>query len=202
MANGNKRKRVALDVDGVILNFTEFYLNTVRAVTGIKIPEGWAPQQWDLSKELNLSAADTKAVWRLINSPGMETLINPFPGAVAGVKKLAEVADVFFVTAPMESSPTWCYDRTNHLTELFGKELVDSLTYTSHKYTFAADVLVDDKPESCKEWEAAWPRGKALLWSAGRDMPLDTSISSVHSWEDVILRLDRLPDSEYRSVVR
>lgn len=197
------RKRVALDVDGVILNYTQCYMNAVRAATNRDIPDGWSPSQWDIDEELGLTAAERKSAYALMALPGVAGSLVPYPGAVEGVKKLADIADVFFVTSPLQVSPTWCYDRTAHLTKLLGKELADNVTYTDHKYTFAADLYVDDKPSNCAEWQAAWPDGKALLWSASYNNGSHVGrLRRTYDWEDVARWALMIPPSRYTPVVR
>ena len=195
--------RVAFDVDGVLGNFTELYLNAVRASTDRDIPEGWLPRQWDIDEDLGLTAKERKAVWDLLSLPGQANLINPYPGVVDGIKKLSDLVDIFFVTSPVKSSPTWTYDRNLWLRRLFGKRLAGFVLYTDHKYAAAADVLVDDKPSHCEEWAEAWPDGKALLWTASYNhAPVNNHITRVSSIEDVARQVAMLPKSKYKPVDR
>jgi 5'(3')-deoxyribonucleotidase len=199
----NSKHRVGIDVDGVVGNYTQMYLNAVRAATKREIPEDWVTPQWDLDEALGLTDEEKKATYRLVEAPDVALWIAPYTGAVAGVKKLAKIADVFFVTSPVKGSKTWCYDRTAWLKKHFGEELADSVHYTSHKYTFAADLFIDDKPSNCEEWQAAWPDGKALLWTANYSSSfLHDRLTHVQDWEQVARWVAMSPPTKYKPVVR
>jgi 5'(3')-deoxyribonucleotidase len=198
-----EKKRGAIDVDGVIGNYTQLYLAAVRAATKREIPKDWAPAQWDIDEELGLTKAEKRASYALMNQPGVADQMAHYPGTVEGIKQLSKVADLFFVTSPIDSSPTWCYDRKRWLKKLFGEELSDTVTYTGHKYAFAADFLVDDKPANCEEWAAAWPKGKALLWTANYSPAFfHDRLTHVKSWEEVCNWVSLLPPSLYKPVDR
>src|SRR5665213_2564077 len=147
-----EKHRVACDVDGVVTNYTQMYLNAVRIGAGRDIPQDWKPPSWDLDECLGLTSDEKDKAYRLMNGPGMAGLINPYPDAVAGIKALMDVADVFFVTSSLKSSPTWDYDRRKMIVKVFGEEAAEGLTFTDHKYTFGADMFIDDKPDHCEEW--------------------------------------------------
>jgi|SRR6478735_6167344 len=199
----NSRHRVGVDVDGVVANYTQLYLNAVRVATKREIPNDWAPPQWDLDEALGLTKDEKKAAYALMESPGVARTIAPYPGAVEGIRKLSKIADVFFVTSPVKSSPTWCYDRTAWIKKYFGDELADSVDYNSHKYTFAADLFVDDKPSNCEEWQAAWPDGKALLWVANYSVTLlHDRLTHVQNWEQVAQWVAMSPSTKYKPVHR
>ncbi len=197
------KHRVGVDVDGVVGNYTQLYLNAVRAATKREIPKDWAPPQWDLDEALGLTKDEKKAACRLMEAPGVALAIAPYPGAVEGIQKLSKIADVFFVTSPVKGSHTWCYDRTAWIMEHFGEELADSVHYTGHKYTFAADLFVDDKPSNCEEWQAAWPDGKALLWTANyHESFLHDRLTHVQDWEQVARWIAMSPPTKYKPVSR
>lgn len=198
-----EKLRIGVDVDGVVGNYTQLYLNAVRAATSLSIPRDWAPPQWDLDKALGLTKEQKLAAYKLMDLPGVASSMAVYPGSVEGIKKLSAVADVFFVTSPLLSSPTWCFDRTAWLEKHFGKELADSVHYTRHKYTFAADLFVDDKPSHCEEWTAAWPEGKALLWTTNYSPKfLHDRLGHVQSWAAVARWVAMRPPSKYKSVTR
>lgn len=197
------KHRVAVDVDGVVANFTELFLNAIRAATKRDIPKGWKPPKWDIEEALGLTKSERDATSKLMCLPGVAGTIVPYPGAVDGIKKLEKIADVFFVTSPLKDSPTWCYDRAGWLRKYFGKELADRVDFTSHKYAFAADVIVDDKPTNCEEWSEAWPDGKALLWTANYSPEfLHDRLDHVQDWEQVARWIAMRPPTKYKPVSR
>lgn len=203
MNRSSEKKRGAIDVDGVLGNYTQLYLSAVRAATKREIPKDWAPAQWDIDEELGLTKAERKACYTLMNQPGVAGQVVAYPGAVDGIKKLSKIADLFFVTSPIDESPTWCYDRKRWLEKLFGEELADTVTYTDHKYTFGADFLVDDKPTNCEEWASAWPKGKPLLWTANYSPAFfHDRLTHVKTWDEVRAWVEILPPTLYKPVDR
>lgn len=186
--------RVLFDVDGVIADYAQLHVAAVIASGARKIPEAWRPSQWDINKELKLTKEEADRVHRLVSFPGAAKSLVPFPGAVAAVKRIAKVADVYFVTTPMPNSPTWGFDRVEWLKDMFGDELGEKVVLTQHKYLIPADYLVDDKVDNCKTWQEC-NLGIALRWRVpGMDM--DPDLINVSDWADV----ERFVDISVRSL--
>lgn len=197
------KHRVGVDVDGVLANYTQMYLSAIQAATSRTITKDWRPASWDLDDALGLTKEERKAAQALMITPNVAFHITPYAGAVEGIKKLSKIADVFLVTSPVKESPTWDFDRRAWVDMLFGAELADSITFTGHKYTFAADIFVDDKPANCEEWQAAWPDGKALLWTANYSSAfLHDRLQHVQDWEQVARWVAMAPPTKYKPVTR
>jgi 5'(3')-deoxyribonucleotidase len=180
----SEKIRVLFDVDGVIADYAQLHVYAVIASGVRSIPEAWRPSQWDINKELKLTASEAARVQQLMAAPGAARLLAPFPGAVEAVKRMAEIADVYFVTTPMPDSPTWGFDRTKWLTEKFGKELGEKVVLTHYKYLIPAAYLVDDKVDNCQTWEAWNPGCIALRWCA-LGMPPEKDLINVSDWATV-----------------
>lgn len=163
------RPRVLCDADDVLVDYVEGFTAAVisTGVRNIKMDHKY--DQWDLSKSLKLSEEEDNKVYALINMPGFASKLNPLPGAVEGLKRVMEVADVLFVTSPLKSSPTWAYDRRLWFEKHFGEEQGEKIVSTAEKYAVDGDFLIDDKPEHCKSWQAEHPMGMALMWATGRN---------------------------------
>lgn len=180
------KQRVLLDVDGLIADFTTPYLMCVRMATGRHIPDDWKASTWDVAEDLGLSEQERKDADMLMAAPNMAYLFNPLPGAVEGVKRLLEVADVFFVTAPFRLSPTWTFDRARWLEKFFG-EHGKRVNHTHDKHTVYGDIFVDDKPANIREYKKAWPTSSALYWATQRTKQAD--LVNVYSWETILLEV-------------
>lgn len=158
---------VLCDVDGVIANFTQLYVSAAKAA-GV-LPENfssdWQPETWQISKSLGLTRNGIAATHRVLDSPAAASMVNAYPGAVQGVKKLAGASNLYFVTSPVDTNPTWCFDRRNWLIKLFGHELGEKVIFTGHKHMVRGDILIDDKIDNLEGWQKAWPKGIALCWS-------------------------------------
>jgi 5'(3')-deoxyribonucleotidase len=179
-----RRPRVLLDVDGVVADFVQLMVNAVRNLNFCDIPINWRPTKWDVAKELKLTDKQEDEVYDVLRLPGSAKMLLPFPGAVEGVKRIASMFDVAFVTTPVEGSQTWCFDRTEWLITHFGEELGNRWVFTDHKYLVFGDFLVDDKPENCLEFKRAWPMCVPLRWlSPG--MSIQKGLVHVSTWKEV-----------------
>lgn len=173
--------RVLFDVDGVIADYTQLHVNAVNASGVRSLPSDWKSSIWDIDEELGLSAAEKEKVWEYLKLPGMAASLAPLPGAVDAVKRIAKVADVYFVTGPLHGSPTWSYDRGYWLTSMFGWELGSKLVLTHEKHVVAGDYLVDDKVEFCLKWAKYNPLGTALRWCQP-GMKLAPDLINISDW--------------------
>ncbi len=164
----SKRPRFLCDVDDVIANYIQGFISAVKA-TGVRdIEHDHIFDQWDLAASLKLTQKEEHKVYDLIETPGFATRLNPCPGAVPAIKKIAELCDVFFVTSPLKTSPTWAYDRLQWLITQFGDEQGKKVVSTSEKYAVDGDYFLDDKIEHCRAWQEAHPRGITFLWHSAQ----------------------------------
>lgn len=156
------RPRVLLDVDGVLAQFTRAFLGAVRAELGHDYDVD-AVTTYSLIDCLGLSKAEFDRCAAHVNEPGFARTLDVYPGAVEGVAALHRVADVYIVTSPWNSNPTWTYDREAWLAEHFGIPH-SRVVHTSAKHLVRGDVLVDDKTSTLVEWQAEHPTGIAVQW--------------------------------------
>ena len=156
-----RRLSIALDVDGVLANFTAGVLVLVEEVTG-KRYEPADVTVFDFAKALGLSADDRERIMKVIsNRRGFAASLPPYPDARQGVRRLRELGDVFCVTHPWESNPWWRAERDSWLALHFGIEVVH---HADVKTGYEADVFVDDKSSHVRDWLGAWPGRTAVFW--------------------------------------
>ena len=157
------KRRFLVDVDGVLADFVSAYLDIVRAVTG----RSHSPEhvtEFDIGKSLALSRDESSLVKRTLgNSQGIARELGVYPGAREGLAALREVADVYIVTSPWNSNPTWTHDREAWLEKHF-RIKHDRVIHTSAKYVCCGDVLVDDKVSAVEQWQAAHSNGIGVVW--------------------------------------
>lgn len=160
----SREPRVLLDVDGVVADFVTSAKAAATAVTG-KEYWGVPVTKFEALESLGLTKSQVKAAYEVMNSPNYAYEMSVIPGAPRAVKKLVNVADVYFVTAPLPTSPTWDYDRRRWLKKVFGTGWDERVVFTKEKHLIAGDFFVDDKIENVEEWQSYWHSGKAILLS-------------------------------------
>lgn len=157
------RLRLLLDVDGVLANFVESYLDLVAIVTGRRYqPE--QVTQFDIGGSLGLTPAESSEVKRLLGeSQGFCLALRMYEGAQDGVARLQQLADVYIVTSPWNSCPTWTHEREAWLKKHF-KIPHSRITHTSAKYLCRGDVFVDDKVDAVIKWQSEHPTALGVVW--------------------------------------
>lgn len=164
------RKTVLLDCDGPLSDFTGAYLDAFREVTGRKAThddvDRWAIHEcaFFVEEQQRFDGQLRKIVDRKVIEEGFCARIKPHAAALDAVARLVEVADVYVVTSPWDSSPTWMYERlhwvANHFPGIGRRRVIQ----TAQKHLIRGDILVDDKPSHVEEWQRAWPQGLGLLF--------------------------------------
>lgn len=178
------RPRVLLDCDGVLADFIDVALDIVGVVTG----RTYQPEQvtqWDFCAALGLTSDEAAIVKRSIGAyPNLAAGLNLYPGVVDGVRALQEIAEVYIVTSPWNSNPTWCHDREAWLWKYF-KIPSARVVHTSAKHLVVGDVLVDDKTSTLIDWQAAHPSKLAVQWSTPHNRSDGWDGASTSLWADL-----------------
>lgn len=176
MTSSSEKPVVLLDVDGVIADFTSLFGNAVMVANASPRgwnPYGWDPKQWNLARDLGLTKEQERTVNSILGMPGLALTMNALSGAVEGVKELISIAEVYFVTSPLDGNTTWAYDRCSWLCSYFG-DVGKNVVSTEHKSLVHGDVFVDDKPENCASWKKQWPAGLVIHWGGRGETPVGT----------------------------
>lgn len=173
------RPRVLLDVDEVIADFNQGLRALIFERMKINVRHVPATAE-HLEERLGFTLQQKKDLHAGMDQPGWNRTFQLLPGAKAGVERLQEVADVFFVTAPRWSSPTWDYDRRDWLHAHLGIP-ERQVVITSAKHTVCGDMFVDDKPSNVQEWRSAWPLGTAFLWDRPHNQTA-TGLIRAYNW--------------------
>lgn len=175
--------RLLLDVDGVLADFIQLFLDALLESCGIK-KKREDVTDWNIHTALGLDRKQTEATYSLLRMPGRAYSMRVYPGVVEAVQKLTTIADVYFVTSSF-GSPTWDYDRTQWLAQHFGAEQGKKVAYTMSgfpKYICSGDVFVDDKPANVNSWGKHNPNGVPVLWSQPYNSKEDTTFIRTDRW--------------------
>jgi 5'(3')-deoxyribonucleotidase len=135
---------IAVDVDGVLADF----VGGLAAYGAELSPEDVTT--WDLRK--CLSHDQYRAADVVMHMPGFALLLKPYDGAAEFLATLRAIpgARVVALTAPLTRSLTWMGERMQWLTGM-GFDPHDVVFCAGDlKGRFAADVLIEDRPDTVK----------------------------------------------------
>jgi 5'(3')-deoxyribonucleotidase len=155
-----RRQRVLLDVDGVLADFVTSAAKVVEAVTGAPLPAD-ALEEWDIFRSYDEETR--KKIYSACKVEGWCLGLEPYAGAVDFVRHLDEIADVYFVTSPM-NGPHWAFEREQWLKKHFGTHH-HKVVSTNAKYLCVGDVFVDDQFSHVEKWAKSHRHGVGVLWT-------------------------------------
>lgn len=169
----SRRQIVLLDCDGPLASFTAGFLAEINTALKTK----FKPEQvtdWDILKCLKLDK-QRERIYDLLKRPNFCYELPIVAGAQEAVAKLREVADVYVVTAPMQSVSDWTRQRERWLKKHFDIE-PDHVIHTVAKHLVRGDVFVDDKFENCEIWQTRNRTAFSLLWDLPHNQEKDASL--------------------------
>lgn len=159
----SKKPIVLCDVDGVVASFEDKFIEVTNFVLGtsftnndLKLP--LFHEALGLTREQELAVKDELA------KLGVADELKPYPDAVEGIKELAKISNIYFVTSIFRRCPTWTFDRVKWLKEYLGEELSLKTVFTFHKELVQGDVFIDDLGENIFKWAQANKNGNAILF--------------------------------------
>lgn len=196
-AQSKARPVVLLDCDGPLADFTQAYLDALRIETGASHSaaevDRWAIAECDFFRRLSERHSNLKRrVDAHVIKPGFCAGLAVQPGAKAAVELLTELADVYVVTSPWDSSPTWMHERLHWVHKHFGLPR-SRVIQGAAKFLIRGDVFVDDKPSHVREWQEAWPHSTGVLFDMHHNRS-DRALGLMRAgWPFVIAQVTSLP---------
>lgn len=176
--------RVLVDSDDVLSDFSTPAKEYMLEQYGIDASLEEVPD-WDIFNCLSVEQREhLQKEW--MDKPGLASSFNICPGAYEGFQALREIADVYVVTRPVKTSPTWFYERCNWLVEKFDfpeKKIIG----TAAKYAVYGQALLDDHPTYVTDWLKNHPKGLGMLWNTPNTKNLkEHDHLRVYSWDAVL----------------
>jgi 5'(3')-deoxyribonucleotidase len=182
------RAIVVLDSDDVLSRCNHKMAETAKDILG----RHWDEEEistWDFFTAVGHENHPglKKHVETAMRSKGWCASMQPFDGAVEGVRKLQEVADVHVCTSPF-GGEFWEAERRQWLYDQFripSKKVMQGFS----KFLVRGDFFVDDKPKNIQEW-TAWGiensvHGTAYLWDRPHNRN-EGGMPRVRSWGELI----------------
>ncbi len=198
-----RKLRLLLDVDGVIADFPQYYLDIVQAKFGVAHSVE-AINKWNIGESIQLHPDRRDIVRAALQEPGVAMSLRAYPGSVKAVRKLRKMLDLFFVTSPLGSS-TWTDDRERWLEAHFFTGDKPRVTHTHEKYICFGDVFVDDKVDHIKAWSEAWPNSTAVIWDQPWNRKFNVNgrrnVLRMNRWEQLFSLVEELMSKQVHAYV-
>lgn len=166
---------ILCDADGPLIKFNEAFLKVFTQVTGIVAkPEDinlWKIRDCSFFQQAALRLGlSTSVLYRhicsIIDEPGFCLGMEVQDGAEDAMDALHVAGhEVYVVTSPWETSPTWFHERTEWLLSKFILPRGHVIGAYA-KERVSGHVFIDDKPENCAKWKKSNPHGVAILFAA------------------------------------
>lgn len=173
--------RVLIDADGVLCNWLDGVLDLIFEVSGKRL-QRQEITSWDPWSQAKLTTKQRSQVFSEMEAPGWHESLAAMPGAREAFTSLCDIADVYVVSSPWESCPTWTHERRRWLANHFGVAS-DHFIATSAKHVVSGDFFIDDHAVNVRKW---------LEHNSGVGLLLDTSynrgveLPRVHSWQELL----------------
>jgi len=165
-------RRIIVDVDGVLGNWTSSYLRLYEQMGG-RIPGTWAWTEFNAHKNLPDYEKYNARIWK---DSTLFWHIAPILGAIRALYNLNRKRSVYIATAV----PAIHHDtRSEWFREWFPFiHRQRQLIFTGSKHLLQADVMVDDQPRFLNGWAAHNPGGQPVLilgaWNKELPVPENT----------------------------
>ncbi|MBL7817604.1 MAG: 5'(3')-deoxyribonucleotidase [Saprospiraceae bacterium] len=144
-------KRLAIDMDNVIADITEAFLNSHERETGVRLTPN------DINGKMEREAFPTVLDW--VNTEGYFRHLAVMPDSQRVVKQLIEHYDVFIVSAATQF-PTCLNDKMFWLQDHFPFIGWQNICLCGSKTIIKADILIDDHFKNLDYFE-----GETLLYT-------------------------------------
>lgn len=92
----------------------------------------------------------------IVNSPGWFASLPVVEGSVEGLNELAEVAEVWICSKPLDANPTCRDEKAAWLAETYGDEWASRLILAPDKSMITGHILLDDAPKLSWLPRAQW----------------------------------------------
>lgn len=134
-----------LDMDGPLANFDALYFERC-ALNGWTLGCEVHEQRHRFAHSHLIDETHREPARAMVNSPGWFADLPVTEGAVEGLTELAEHAEIWICSKPLDTNPTCRDEKASWLTRHFGEEWARRLIIAPDKSLIRGDVLLDDAP--------------------------------------------------------
>lgn len=176
--------RVLLDCDGVLADFVGGWLSLINADRGTSHTLADVTD-WDICASIGIPEGERGATKRLLAEfPGFAGQLEVIPGALDGVRRLQQIAEVYIVTSSWDSHPTWEYDRKAWLKRHF-EISSDKIIFAHDKHVCVGDALIDDRTDTLAAW-MTHHNGVPIQWQTPHNRKDGWAGFSTNNWDELI----------------
>lgn len=161
--------KIGIDVDGVLANFNESYIELIKKETGIALPKPDAtyPDQWHYERAGGVTREQENRIWEEIKSTQFWGTLQPMAGALDALRRLnalrfTGVQSYFITSRPGRMAKFY----TEMWLKFHGMDM-PTVVIADDKGSVAKgivlDVFVDDKPENIQDVAATTARTRVYL---------------------------------------
>lgn len=197
------RKKIILDVDGVLLNFIDKFTEVVQETVQreLKINEF----EYNLTKRFSITEQEEALVWKRFADTGCWEKLEPLQGVIDAVKKINSLDyDIYIVTA-IEGL---FVDQRRANLEAIGLNPVEIYCagYNKSKRDYFdiinPDIIVDDRLENLHVapecFHLVWIKDNVEQHNIKEDGRVDVCVSSLSQWvENILPEVDKELENHY-----
>lgn len=194
-------KKIALDVDGVLLNFEKAYHDLAVEIMGDKI--NFNPYHYQLHEFLGLTKEENEVIWSEFNARKLVRNFELLPGVEQGIKNIVDAGFEIYIVSAIDPIDT--DDRTYNLQQLgiHAKEVhcVGGNHSSKHHHIAQIDphVFIDDRIDHLQRSlhvpHLVWIDRNQIQYPISEDQPHATT-PSLLEWtekfmEDAVRNIER-----------
>lgn len=151
---------ILCDMDGIVADFCQEWVDRINAKFNMsaKISD---VKTWDLVDCEAFKHLSDKDLMSIINEPGFFSSLQVIDGARTAIQAmLNDGHDVKFLTAP--NGPLSAKEKMEWVDLHFPDVGSANVILTKDKVLVKGDVLIDDRPKTCEDYEKTWPQARVL----------------------------------------
>jgi|SRR5690606_1016030 len=183
------KKNILIDVDGVLANFDQTFINVAKNMFGINVVQH--PDIWDFCEFPEIKPYKDQIMNDIIHIPGIVGNMEVYDGAKEMVQALRSKANVIACTDSAYPG-IFATERVIWLMEEFNFKKED-IIFSGRKYLINARMLIDDKPSNVEKWVRHNPNGVGVLWHPATreyklevDKSLEYKILKTSDYQDIL----------------
>lgn len=188
----NKKPTILFDVDGVV---ADFLTPTLKYVNNL-LQANYGPddiKQWNMFESLKSDGIDVETeCFKYYSQDGFALNLLPYKESIEPVKHINKIANLYFVTTPVQTSRTWCYDRVVWLKQHFGVT-DEQVLFAHNKSIVTGDLFIDDKIEHVKAWAQVNKFKPAILWKQPYNKNENHDLI-IDDWKFIVNKIEKMID--------